>query len=82
MSTMQRRLARRDDVTVRREEHDDRTVIVADFGPGTSGHTDLVDDTLIVVSDGEQREFELPASEVRASMTNGVLTVEMNEVEG
>lgn len=79
MSEFQRRLERRDDMIVRRYDDGEEWRLVADFGPGTAGHVDVIDDTLIVVVGDEQREFELPHGKARASMTNGVVTVEMTE---
>jgi hypothetical protein len=65
------------EVTERRYEYDDRSVLVADFGAGVDGTVDLVGDTAIVVVDDDQYEFEVPAGvAARASMNNGVLTVE------
>jgi hypothetical protein len=62
----------------RRYEHDDRTVLVADFGAGTGGSVDLVGDTAIVVFDDEQYEFAVPEGvRASASMNNGVLTIEV-----
>jgi len=65
------------EVAGRRYEYDDRSVLVADFGTGVDGTVDLVGDTAIVVVGDDQYEFEVPAGvTARASMNNGVLTVE------
>ncbi|MDZ7702152.1 MAG: hypothetical protein U5J98_08880 [Halobacteriales archaeon] len=62
----------------RRYDYDDRTVFAADFGAGVAPAVDVVDDTVIVVTDdGRQRELELPAGEARAFNRNGVVTVEV-----
>ncbi|GAB3674398.1 DUF7127 family protein [Halopiger thermotolerans] len=64
----------------RRYEYDDATVLAVDFGTGvTDASVDLVDDTVIVVVEDEQYEFELPegASDAHTFIKNGVLTVEL-----
>ncbi|WP_049920802.1 DUF7127 family protein [Halopiger djelfimassiliensis] len=63
----------------RRYDYDDRTVVAVDFGSPTDASVDLVDDTVIVVVDGEQYELELPdgADDAHTFIKNGVLTVEM-----
>ena len=54
----------------RRYDYDGRTVLVADFGADAEGSVDLVGD--------EQYEFEVPAGvSARASVNNGVLTIEV-----
>jgi hypothetical protein len=66
--------------TGRRFEYDGRSVLVADFGADAEGSVDLVGDTAIVVVGDDQYEFELPAGvTARASMNNGVLTVEVEQ---
>lgn len=79
MSEFQRRLERRDDVLARRYDYGDESVFVADIGAAKDGYVDVVDGTLIVVADDEQKEFDLPADEARASMNNGIVTVEVTE---
>ncbi len=67
-----------EDGIARRHEYDDRTVFVADFGVGAEPAVDVVDGTVIVVSeDGRQQEFELPAGDVRAFNRNGIVTIEV-----
>jgi hypothetical protein len=67
-----------EDVVGRQYEYDGRTTLVADFGASVDGSVDLVGDTAIVVVGDDQYEFEVPAGVVvRASMNNGVLTVEV-----
>ncbi len=62
----------------RRYEYDDRAVLVADFGAGAEGSVDLVGDTAIVVVGDDQYEFEVPTGvSARASVNNGVLTIEV-----
>lgn len=64
----------------RRYEYDDCSVLAVDFGAAT-GETavDVVDDTIIVVVDGDQHDIELPdgADDAHTFMKNGVLTVEL-----
>ncbi len=65
-------------------EYDDETVVAVDFGATeTDTAVDLLDDTVIVVVDGEQYEFELPvdADDAHTFMKNGVLTIEMEDNE-
>lgn len=66
------------DAPVRRFEYDDRTVIAADLG-ATTATVDVVGDTVIVVTDEDQYELEVPTGDTTAFMQNGVLTVEVNE---
>jgi hypothetical protein len=66
------------DGVVRQYDYDDGAVIAADFGH-VDGGVDVVDGTAIVVVDGEQHEFEVPATASRAVMNNGIVTI---EVEG
>lgn len=62
----------------RRYDYPDRTVFVVDLGPAAEPAVDVIDGTVIVVTgDGEQREFEVPAGEVRAFNRNGIVTVEV-----
>jgi hypothetical protein len=59
----------------RRYDYADGTVFAADFGAGEAT-VDVVDGTVIVVTDDEQYEFEVPGV-ARATINNGVLTVEV-----
>lgn len=63
--------------SVRRYDYDEETVLAADLGPGVEGSVDVVDGTVIVVVGDEQHEFDVPAGESRASISNGVVTVEV-----
>ena len=66
----------------RRYERDGRAGLVVDFGAGTEGTVDLVGDTAIVVVGDDQYEFEIPVGvTTRASVNNGVLTVEVEPTE-
>lgn len=62
----------------RRFEYDDRTEYVVDFGVGVDAAVDLIDDTAIVVAEGEQHDIEIPGNS-QVFMTNGVLTIEVEE---
>lgn len=62
---------------VRTIEYDDGSVIAIDFGhAGDELAVDVVGSTAIVVTDGEQYEFELPPEASDVSVRNGVLTIE------
>jgi hypothetical protein len=65
---------------VSRRDDDDRSVVVADFGPGAAPSVDVVEGAaLVVFEDGEQRqrELDLPDGEASVSVNNGVITVEV-----
>jgi hypothetical protein len=65
---------------VRRYDYDGRTVIAADFGPAADPIVDIVDETAIVVlSDGNQREIDLPSGSVEAFNRNGIVSFEVRE---
>ena len=64
------------DVDVRRYEYDDSVVLAADLGYAGSGSVDVVDDTVIVVTDGEQFDVEIEG-DAQAFIKNGVLTIEV-----
>lgn len=61
---------------VRRYEYEDGSVLVADLG-FVDGSVDVLDDVAIVVADDEQYELTLPGPVSRASMNNGVVTIEL-----
>jgi hypothetical protein len=68
--------------TGRRYQYDGRSVLAVDFGPGVEGSVDLVGDTAIVVVDDDQYEFEVPEGiAARASVNNGILTVEVEQAD-
>ncbi|AFZ72847.1 hypothetical protein [Natronobacterium gregoryi] len=63
------------DALVRNVEDDDRgNPIVVDFGQ--DARIDATDSRVIVVGDGRQLEFELPASASDVTVRNGVVTIE------
>ena len=69
---------REEGAVARRYRYDDRTVVAVDFGPTADASVDVVDDTAIVVVDGEQYEFDLPegADDAHTFIKTGVLTIE------
>ena len=63
---------------LRRYEYEDAVVFAADLGAGVDGASvDVVEGTAMVVVDGRQYEFDVPAGEAKASIRNGVVTVEV-----
>ncbi|PSP95924.1 hypothetical protein BRC91_00385 [Halobacteriales archaeon QS_4_62_28] len=66
-----------DDAPIRRYEYSDALVLAADLSVVGDTSVDVVDETVIVVADGEQHDFEVPDGNVQAFIRNGVLTVEM-----
>ncbi|WP_276271923.1 DUF7127 family protein [Haloarcula litorea] len=69
-----------DETPLRRFEYDDSVVLAADVGPETDASVDVVDGTVIVVADDEQREQDVPEG-ARAFINNGVLTIELSDEE-
>lgn len=69
---------REQDFESRRFAYDDRTEYVIDFGVGADAAVDIVDDTAIVVVGNEQHDIEVPGN-ARVFMSNGVLTIEVDE---
>lgn len=71
------RAADRQGVTVRKYEYEDDTVIAVDFGVSPDElSVDIVDDTAIVVADGQQIEFEVPSDAQDVTINDGILTIE------
>jgi len=66
------------DVAVDRRRIDGGVEFVADFGAYTAASVDVLEDTVIVVTDDEQYELDV-AGDPEAFMQNGVLTIEVNE---
>ncbi|OAQ53104.1 hypothetical protein HTG_09740 [Natrinema mahii] len=65
------------DVVVRTFEYDDGSTIAVDFGTSAADiSVDVVGSTAIIVTDGEQFEFELPPEATAVSARNGVLTID------
>jgi len=66
-----------DDAPLRRYEYDDSVVFAGDFGSAGDASVDVVDDTAIVVTEGEQYDIDLPEGHSQAFIHNGVLTIEV-----
>lgn len=65
------------EMNIRKREYDDETIIVVDFGDDFGELSmDVVDDMAIVVVDGQQLEFEVPAEASEITVNNGILTIE------
>lgn len=64
-------------VDVRRVETEDSVELVADFGPGTDPSVDVVDGTVIVVTEDDQFDIETQ-TDAKALIRNGVLTIEVD----
>jgi len=79
MTSFQQQVGSRDDLMGRRYEYEDGTVLALDLG-AVEGSVDVVDGTVIVVTDDDQYEFDLPeGARASASMNNGIVTVELRE---
>lgn len=61
----------------RRVNYDERTEYMLDFGPAANVSVDIVDDTALLVADGEQYDIELTES-AQVFMNNGVVTIKVN----
>lgn len=73
-----------DEVLYRQYDYDDETVFVADLGRRASdAFVEVVDGTAIVVVETgegqEQYEFDLPSENAHTFISNGVLTIEVEE---
>jgi hypothetical protein len=66
-----------DERPVRRIEAEN--VVVADLGQGTEATVESLDGTAIVVFDDETVEIDLPSAISDAFITNGVLTIELED---
>lgn len=67
-----------DDVPVREYDYGDEVVYAADVGVTADASVDVVDDTVIVVTDNDQFEIEAEG-DAQAFIHNGVLTIEVDE---
>jgi hypothetical protein len=74
---LQEQLAQRGIEAVRRE-YGDGYELVADFGPAADISVDVVDGTVIVVTDGETHDIDVGGS-AQAFIKNGVLTITVTE---
>ena len=61
-------------VEVSRFEYDDQVVLAADLGFGGNASAEVVDQTVIVLADGEQYDIDVPAG-AQVFINNGVLTI-------
>jgi len=61
-------------VEVSRFEYDDQVVLAADLGFGGDASAEVVDQTVIVLADGEQYDIDVPAG-AQVFINNGVLTI-------
>jgi len=67
------------DIEWRRDEHENSVEFVSDLGPQRQSTVDVVENTVIVIVDGEQYEFDAElGADARAFINNGVLTIEVN----
>ncbi len=66
----------RGDVVITNREYDDESVIAVDFG-SVAGEpsVDVVGKTAIVVVDGRQLEFDVPAGADEVTVNDGILTI-------
>ncbi|WP_293027654.1 hypothetical protein [Natronococcus sp.] len=65
-----------DDAVVREMEDEDGSVITVDFGSDAADMSvDVVDETVIVVMDDRQFQFDLPAGASEVTANNGILTI-------
>ncbi|WP_247729877.1 hypothetical protein [Halovivax limisalsi] len=66
----------RRDIAVRTVDDDDRSAIIVDFGPDAGeGAVDVVGDTVLVVTEDGQFEFDLPPEASSVTERNGVVTI-------
>jgi hypothetical protein len=77
MSDFTTQFAREDGVATARYEQGDTVGFVADVGVGTDATADVVAGTAMVVVDDDQYEFDVPAGDATARVSNGVVTVEV-----
>lgn len=66
----------RDEITITKREYDGEQVIAVDFGPtGGKASLDIVDETAIVVVEGDQFEFDVPSGASEVTVNDGILTI-------
>lgn len=68
----------REGASIAKYDYDDATVFVMDAGVSTDTSVDVVDGTAMIVVDGKQYDFDVPAGEAQAFMKNGVVGVEVD----
>ena len=64
-----------EDVTIARQEYEDESLVVVDFGRGVEAVLDVVGDTAIVVAGDRQFEFEMPEGAAEVTTNNGMLVI-------
>ncbi|WP_123533049.1 hypothetical protein [Halosimplex salinum] len=64
-----------DDIAITRRDHDERTIIVVDFGRGVDAQLDVVGDVAIVVAGDRQFEFDVPDDVTDLSVNDGMLQI-------
>ncbi|NKE34553.1 hypothetical protein GWG54_01735 [Natronococcus sp. JC468] len=65
-----------DAITITEREYDEEQVVAVDFGLESGQPTlDVVDGTAIVVVDGDQYEFDVPADATDVAVNDGILTI-------
>jgi hypothetical protein len=78
-----KRISEREDVFARHYRYDDEAVLAVDLGVDGAASVDVLDDVAIVVVDGDeesgQLEFDLPDSGAEVFITNGVLSIEVEQ---
>jgi len=78
-----KRISEREDVFARHYQYDEEAVLAVDLGVDGEASVDVLDDVAIVVvdddEDPEQFELELPDSGAEVFITNGVLTIEVEQ---
>lgn len=66
----------RDDVSITKREYGTEQIIAVDFGPtGAKPSLDVLEGTAIVVVDGQQFEFDIPADASDVTVNDGILTI-------
>jgi len=63
------------DHRVRTVSWSDEFEIVVDLGPSTDASVDVVEETVIIVTDADQHEIDLDTTPKQVFMKNGVLTI-------
>lgn len=65
-----------DEITITNRQYDEEQVIAVDFGRVSGEPTlDIVGETAIIVVDGSQFEFGIPADADEVKVNDGILTI-------
>lgn len=70
------------EIVTQHNTFDDKEVFVADLGSATDARVNIVDSTAIITyEDGgpQQVEVQLPDGDAEATVTNGILTIEVEQ---